>query len=139
MSSQSDRLFYITFITHVVQPVKIICTATAVTIYPVIRINGSAACIFSIDLFICKESNIKNKLIITAILMQIDVTPIPFIEAKEMAAVIVPGPAISGAARGTIDISRNLSASSPASINLPFLTAFSPTRKRIIPPATLNE
>jgi len=69
------------------------------------RIKGPVVLVFSRNFPICADMSMKAILIPRASVMQISVIKVPCIEAKEIAAVIVPGPAIKGAASGTIDMS----------------------------------
>ena len=84
-------------------PDNIICMATAITINPVKRITGPAKAKNSNVLDIPLLVSISSRFISKAGINANKVSKVPYCMEKEIVAAIVPGPAINGAARGTID------------------------------------
>ena len=82
-------------------PVAIICIAVAAMMSPVSRIRGPIRCVFSNTLLIAGENIMKMKLVKIASASAQVVAKIPNSAVLDIAAAMVPGPAISGGASGT--------------------------------------
>ena len=109
--SRSVRSFHVpgvadsTIVNHFDIPVRTIWIATVATIKPVILIRGPIAAKRSNVLLIQRDDTIITRLITRAMVRDTIVITIPWDDENEMAAVIVPGPAIKGAPNGTTEIS----------------------------------
>ena len=84
-------------------PVSIICIAIAITTSPVRRIIGPTNTRNSSTLEMLLLVHIAKRFISNAGVRAKRVDKNPYWIEKEIVAAIVPGPAISGAARGTTD------------------------------------
>ena len=83
----------------------IICIATAEITSPVRRISGPSMWVFVRKRLMLAEHTISRKFIKIAIASENVVARKPSATLVAIAAAIIPGPAIKGAARGTREIS----------------------------------
>ena len=86
-------------------PFRIIWTATAATISPVILMSGPITWNLSKTFPIHNDHVISMKFRASATDIARSVLETPLADEYDIAAVIVPGPAISGAPNGTIEMS----------------------------------
>ena len=118
-----------------------ICTETAEMMSPVRRISGPSRWVRSSARLIGREKSITTKFTSIASVSAEAVRASPYSAVPEIAAAMVPGPAMSGAASGTsersVKFSRRLC--SCFCTKRPSRTAVQPIMKRINPPVMRSE